>query len=500
MTKQEYMDQLKEKLKIFDDELAKEIVDDYESHFHDGNANGRSEEEICEELGTIDEVVEELKQLYQPKQKQESGNKNKSSFSFNVGDIINDTLNKAGNFADTIIKEIKSGDALNKAGNFADSIAKGIKDGINKTVYATHPKDDEVEVERMKENTETCKRAVIDAGCADVTVDYSENQEFHIEYFNHGNMKEQMLYHFYGEQKGDTFHGRIVKEEGKSGFFQKMSSPDIEINIKVPKGFEFIEIQTSSGEVRAEHLNIGEMRVVTASGDIIQEEIEITRCQLESASGEVKIKGMKAKILQFNTKSGDIILENCVSENGDFRSLSGEVQGKEIHILNFEASTASGDNRFEKVIADTVHLSSKSGDVFLENSTVKEVRANSVSGDAEIENVIAEKLYITSVSGDTEIRAKSNSIQAQSTSGDIGVVAEGNIVGSFQVVSGNIDLEIDNNGEGYVAEMNVMSGDTSLKCKEEKRYGCNRGTFTIGEGKSKVSINSMSGDVTIRSE
>ena len=56
-------------------------------------------------------------------------------------------------------------------------------------------------------------------------------------------------------------------------------SPDIEINIKVPKGFEFIEIQTSSGEVRAEHLNIGEMRVVTASGDIIQEEIEITRCQ-----------------------------------------------------------------------------------------------------------------------------------------------------------------------------------------------------------------------------
>ena len=111
----------------------------------------------------------------------------------------------------------------------------------------------------------------------------------------------------------------------------------------------------------------------------------------------------------------------------------------------------------KSILPLTVHLSSKSGDVFLENSTVKEVRANSVSGDAEIENVIAEKLYITSVSGDTEIRAKSNSIQAQSTSGDIGVVAEGNIVGSFQVVSGNIDLEIDNNGEGYVAEMNVMS-------------------------------------------
>ena len=35
------------------------------------------------------------------------------------------------------------------------------------------------------------------------------------------------------------------------------------------------------------------MRVVTASGDIIQEEIEITRCQLESASGEVKIKGRR---------------------------------------------------------------------------------------------------------------------------------------------------------------------------------------------------------------
>lgn len=485
MTKQEYMSQLKEKLTIFDDELAKEIVDDYEGHFHDGSANGRSEEEICEELGDIDELVEELKQLYQPKQKQESENENKNkggfSFNINVGDMVNDALNKAGNLADTIVK--------------------GIKDGINygKTVYATHTKEDEVEVERMKENAETCKRAIIDAACADVFVESSEDQEFHLEYFNHGNMKDQMLYHFYGEQKGDTFHGRVVREQGKSGIFQKMVSPDIEINIKIPEGFESVEIQTSSGSIRMEQIKLNEVRVTTASGDIAQEQIECTRCQLESASGDIKLQKVKGKLLKVGAKSGDIILENCLSEDGDFRSASGEIRGMEIHILNFEASTASGDTRFQKVTADTIHLSSKSGDVALENSTVKEVRADSVSGDAELDNVVAEKIYVTSVSGDTEIRARANTIQSQSTSGDVHVSAEGNIVGSFQTVSGDINLEIDNEGGGYVAEMNVMSGDTSLKCKEEKRYGCNRGTFTIGEGKSKVTINSMSGDVVIRS-
>lgn len=482
MTKQEYMSQLKEKLKIFDDELAKEIVDDYEGHFHDGSTNGRSEEEICEELGNIDELVEELKQLYQPKQDGANSEKGRSTFNSTVGDMVNDALNMAGSLADTIVK--------------------GIKDGIHygKTVYATHAKDDEVEVERMKENAETCKRAVIDAGCADVRVERSEDAGFHLEYFNHGNMKDQMLYHFYGEQKGDTFHGRVVKEQGKSGLFQKMVTPDIELNIKLPEGFESVEIQTSSGEIRMENLKVNEIRLTTASGDITQEDIECTRYQVDSASGDLKLRRMKGKQLKTNAKSGDIILESCLFEDGEFKSLSGEVQGTEIHILNFTAGTASGDTSFHKVTSDTVHLSSKSGDVALEDSTVKEVRADSVSGDARIDNAIAEKIYVTSVSGDTEIRAKAGAIQAQSTSGDVSVIAEGDISGSFQTVSGDIDVELDNEGGGYVAEMNVMSGDTSLKCKEERRYGCNRGTFTIGAGKSRISINSMSGDVSLRSE
>ena len=54
MTKAEYMQHLKEALQGYDRSFAEEILESYEEHFVDGIKSGRTEEEICDELGKIE--------------------------------------------------------------------------------------------------------------------------------------------------------------------------------------------------------------------------------------------------------------------------------------------------------------------------------------------------------------------------------------------------------------------------------------------------------------
>ena len=60
MTKSEYMQALQKKMEKFNQELQTEIVEDYEQHFAEGLAAGRTEDEIIEELGNIEDMISEL--------------------------------------------------------------------------------------------------------------------------------------------------------------------------------------------------------------------------------------------------------------------------------------------------------------------------------------------------------------------------------------------------------------------------------------------------------
>ena len=63
MNKQQYMAEVAEKIAVFGEDIRDEIVSDYEEHFRMGMAGGKTEEQICAELGSVDELVAELKRL-----------------------------------------------------------------------------------------------------------------------------------------------------------------------------------------------------------------------------------------------------------------------------------------------------------------------------------------------------------------------------------------------------------------------------------------------------
>ena len=63
MTKAEYMQHLKEALQGYDRSFAEEILESYEEHFADGIKSGRTEEEICDELGKIENFMKDIEDM-----------------------------------------------------------------------------------------------------------------------------------------------------------------------------------------------------------------------------------------------------------------------------------------------------------------------------------------------------------------------------------------------------------------------------------------------------
>ena len=63
MTREEYMKQLEESLQGYSREFAEEILDNYREHFETGLREGRTEEEICEELGEIETLLQDIQEM-----------------------------------------------------------------------------------------------------------------------------------------------------------------------------------------------------------------------------------------------------------------------------------------------------------------------------------------------------------------------------------------------------------------------------------------------------
>ena len=104
-----------------------EIIADYEEHFQVGVENGKTEEQICEDLGSIEDLVAEIKDVYgtekKSEKKQEKSSEEKTNtkgkffgewnFKFDnitgesISNAINSALNTAGEALSNIdVKEL----------------------------------------------------------------------------------------------------------------------------------------------------------------------------------------------------------------------------------------------------------------------------------------------------------------------------------------------------------------------------------------------------------
>lgn len=306
MTKLEYMEKLQEKLENFGKELQEEILEDYRQHFAEGENEGKSDEEIIEELGNIEEMIREL-----PAEDLPEG-------------FAKGSLEQPQNHGDA------------KAGEEQDIRGMEQKRSFAYSGYY--------------------KEIVLDGKAANVIVGRSEDDRIHVEYEAKG-VSNQMNYEYYQHEEDGTFYagvrrrkgvrdendseeklvkvtlfGRTIISYGNVGNFGS-DGQGIILTVKVPKHvskltvkvgsgnvtvsgleMESVDCTSGSGNVALEELIVDRVKVHTGSGNISSGHIEFISGCLETGSGNVKADMVKGRDLKCATGSGNIRVDSAASE------------------------------------------------------------------------------------------------------------------------------------------------------------------------------------------
>jgi DUF4097 and DUF4098 domain-containing protein YvlB len=164
-------------------------------------------------------------------------------------------------------------------------------------------------------------------------------------------------------------------------------------------------------------------------------------------------------------------------------TVSGDVRAE--FVKDFEGKTVSGDMRLKGTsqVGD-VRVSSVSGDIFLERAA-GELDATSVSGDLLLDVASASSIRTRTTSGDLSLRGSmlpDGSVEAETISGDVTVRVKPKAGFEYEAYSFTGDI---GNCFGKHAESTSTHGPGS------------RLMGSTGDGRGRVRVKSMSGDVAI---
>jgi DUF4097 and DUF4098 domain-containing protein YvlB len=255
-----------------------------------------------------------------------------------------------------------------------------------------------------------------------------------------------------------------------------------------------VEISNVSGRINV----IGWDRAEVAVHGTLDERVE--RVDVLTSKGRTTIKvvlpnmnwgGNSDADLEVRVPNQSEVQATAVSANLETSHLTGAQRLKtvsgdlraDVSAADFEAATVSGDMHLRgNGQAADMRLSTVSGEIVLERGA-GEVEASSVSGGVRLDMDAARGVRMRSTSGDLEFRGSLSdaaTLEAETVSGDVTVRSRGGLEYEASSFSGDID-----NCWGKAAEATSQHGPGS------------RLMGTTGNGKARLRVRSMSGDVEL---
>lgn len=427
MTKSEYMAALQNKLERFNRELQQEIVEDYEQHFAEGIAAGKTEEEIMAELGSIEDMIQEL-----PEEDVQQD-----------GAYVNTPFGKVPKTLDTALEE---GGEIGK-----DAEAE------QKSTSMTY--------------TGSYKAVVIDGLIADVSLGQSEDGRIRVEYRNDGDRFMQQKYRFYQYEEAGVFYVGVKRDESASAeakqavkfmlFGKKVkmdfdnpfpnvfanvwndSNGRITLDVRIPAGMPRVELKTQSGDINVRDVTSVQLDMSTTSGDMEFFHVSADRLKINAASGDIVAHQISGADMDANTASGDMDLTDVEVGTLRLQTASGDIVGKYMRGNRAVLGAASGDVEFEGAF-ERYQAKTGSGDVAMRvQAGAKEVQIGTGSGDVDVD--------LTAVEG-TEITVSTGS-------GEAVIYGAGNVRsqisrGSYTTGSGDCKVHV-----------STGSGDSKIRCR-----------------------------------
>ena len=197
-------------------------------------------------------------------------------------------------------------------------------------------------------------------------------------------------------------------------------------------------------------------------------------------------------VITVNVPKGAAIDVNTVSADIDVDGIAGARE--------MEVESVSGDQRV-RGDAERVDLASVSGDVDLESAS-RNLSVETVSGDIEAKGVSG-RIDAESVSGRIYLEAtKVDDMSAATVSGDVelrtGALGTGRI--KVESMSGEVNLSVPADMSARIEAESFSGSITSdFGTVEEEEHGPGSSlSATAGKGEAQITLESFSGDVTLR--
>ena len=317
MTKREYMQQLSRALEGYEQGFVQEILESYEEHFEAGLKSGRSEEEICRELGDIEELLREMGDEVEFKEEERPLPKPVTAIEpVQYSGISKVQLNLFSMDAEIsrscdgeLHVYLQSGEELSQ---YLEEQVEGDTYMVNeKKPMKKQPSLDLASLLRMMRNP-TPK----------LMVELPERIEF-----LHGKTTS-------GDLKLDKLNSRAVELETTSG--------DIQITQMVA---EESVIKASSGDIQLEQVNVSEMVLQNSSGDISWQDGQVQQAQLRTVSGDIELTHLNGQKVELTSVSGDIELDGVRGEKWKAETSSADVELSGSEVEQLEAGGSQQQRR-----------------------------------------------------------------------------------------------------------------------------------------------------------
>jgi len=244
---------------------------------------------------------------------------------------------------------------------------------------------------------------------------------------------------------------------------------------------------------------------------------------------ELELRGDKSQLPGWkpSIRRGEGIL--VVADEPDDKVVATVVRVKVPPVFrDIEAHAVSGSIEIRGVLVDLL-ADTKSGDILVSGGA--SVEANSAEGGVEIENSqkvsaklvsgllrcreISDTIIAETQSGDVSVEAPGGNVVIQSSSGDVSILKPG---GRLRVSSGSGDVELEVSGHFAGGEISTATGDVSLSLggsdlelraetlsgkldgtESEQPFatGPRRCALKVGAGGRRLHVRSVSGDIEI---
>jgi DUF4097 and DUF4098 domain-containing protein YvlB len=399
MTKEEYLRALKAKLRGCPAEFVNDICDAFESHFNEGIENGQSEAEIIENLGTVDEVAENIRMM----NPEIMGRSQKE-------DEFRDSLDSLSSSLSSTIRSVSS--------LVSDSVNTALKN-IEAYTNDDHSADSEGTVD-VRPGT-TLRIRGTRKGALDVFLEQGSRLEYQFR-------PTRSLF------SSTLATLKVINEERNLTFEADDSA---HLYIKVPEEIEEIRISLLSGDVQANGITLRCLEGKTMSGDWELDDCEIRSLSLDTKSGDIDIDTTRSDFIELSTYNGDFSLKRSTG-NVEAKTASGDIDVREHRAERVRFEAISGDID-ASLVCPQIELTTVSGDVDLRSDgRIESINVLSTSGD--ICARIGDTDYtadLRTLSGDL---SNSTDLRRFKRSSKEWIVGEGLASVYLKTTSGDIDL------------------------------------------------------------